>query len=127
MDFLTILITVLGMSVLVMAYVECTGLLMKKLEVGQLSRKYILKMETEGYLTASNKASLLAELQEMGMKGIDLTGTTLQPVTYGDSVYLKIRGKINGRVVGALDEIWEDGFVLKQFNLEESRMSTAKN
>lgn len=127
LDFLTIIITILAMSIIVMAYLECTSLMMKKLEVSQISRKYILKMETEGYLSAQNKTNLLKELQDMGVSGIDISGTTLQPVTYGDAIYLKIRGTINGRVIGTLNEMWSDGFISKQFTVEELRMSTAKN
>lgn len=127
LDFVTIAITILAMSVVVMAYLECTGLMMKKLEISQISRKYILKMETEGYLNVQNEASLLQELQEAGMSAIDIAGTTLQPVTYGEAVYLKIRGRISGRVIGTPDEMWSKGFFARQFTVEEQRMSTAKN
>ena len=64
MDLVTIGFTILAMSIVVMAYLECTGLMMKKLEISQVSRRYILKMETEGYLTPQSKESLLQELRE---------------------------------------------------------------
>lgn len=127
LDFLSIMITILAMSIMVMAYLECTDLMMKKLEIGQISRKYILKMETEGYLKEPDKASLLKELKDVGMSGIDLSGTTLQPVTYGEAIYLKIQGNIAGKVIGASDEMWRSGFGSAVFRVEEKKMSTAKN
>ncbi len=127
LDFLSIMITILAMSIMVMAYLECTDLMLKKLEIGQISRKYILKMETEGYLKESDKVSLLRELKEAGMSGIDLSGTTLQPVTYGDAIYLKIQGDIAGKVIETSDEMWRSGFGSAVFRVEEEKMSTAKN
>ena len=127
LDFLTILLTIIAMSVLVTVYLECTNLMMKKLEVGQISRKYILKMETEGYLTESAKNSLLAELQQAGVRSVDISGTTMLPVVYGDTIVLKIRGSIEGRVVGTGDDLWKKGFVSDIFAVEEEKMSTAKN
>lgn len=127
LDFLSIMITILAMSIMVMAYLECTDLMLKKLEIGQISRKYILKMETEGYLKEPDRVSLLKELKNVGMSGIDLAGTTLQPVTYGDAIYLKIQGNISGRVIGTSDEIWRSGFEGAVFYVEEEKMSTAKN
>lgn len=127
LDFLSIMITILAMSIMVMAYLECTDLMLKKLEIGQISRKYILKMETEGYLKEPDKVSLLKELKDVGMSGVDLSGTTLQPVTYGEAIYLKIQGDIAGKVIGASDEMWRSGFGSTVFHVEEEKMSTAKN
>ncbi len=127
LDFVSIMITILAMSILVMAYLECTNLLMKKMEIGQISRKYILKMETDGYLTEQLKGEMLQELSGAGLRGIDLSGTTLQPVTYGDAVFLKIKGSVTGRILGDVNEIWSSGFKEGLFTVEEERMSTAKN
>lgn len=127
LDFVSIMITILAMSVMVMAYLECTNLLMKKMEVGQISRKYILKMETDGYLTEQSKGEMLQELTAVGLRGIDLSGTTLLPVSYGDAVFLKIKGSVTGRVLGDANEIWSSGFKEGVFTVEEERMSTAKN
>lgn len=127
LDFMSIAITILAMSIMVMAYLECTNLLMKKLEISQISRSYILKMETEGYLSTSNKVNLLKELQDVGLSEIDLSGTTMQPVSYGEAIYLQVKGKISGRIMGTVDEIWEEGFLPMQFVVEEQKMSTAKN
>mgnify|MGYP003298902138 CR=1 FL=1 len=127
MDLVTIGITILAMSIVVMAYLECSGLLLKKLEISQLSRHYILKMETEGYLNEQNKQMLVQELQALGMQEIELTGTTLHPVAYGETILLNIQGSIGARAIADGEEVWSEGFLSKQFVVEESRMSTAKN
>lgn len=127
LDFLTILLTVTAMSIVVTVYLECTGLLMKKLEVSQISRKYILKMETEGYLTEGTENALLSELQRAGVRSVDISGTTVTPVAYGDTIVLKIQGKVEGRIMGTGDEIWSKGLVSNFFTVEEEKMSTAKN
>lgn len=127
LDFLTIILTIIAMSILVMVYLECTNLMMKKLEVGQISRKYLLKMETEGYLTEGSKNSLLAELQQAGVRSVDISGTTMVPVSYGDTIVLRIRGAVEGRIIGTGDELWRKGFVSSIFSVEEEKMSTAKN
>lgn len=126
MDLVTIGITILFMSIVVMVYLECTELIMKKLEVSQVARKYILKMETEGYLSQVNKTTMLEELKDIGVKKIDITGTTIQPVAYGDTILLKIKGTVTAKRIGE-EEIWNGLSVSGQIPLEETRMSTAKN
>ncbi len=127
MDLVTMGMLILAVSIVMMAYLEGTQLMMKKLEVSQVSRRYILKMETEGYLTPQNKEDMLRELYDIGMKNIDVTGTTLQPVSYGDTIMLKIKGTINVRMREDAKEVWENGFRENQIPMEETRMSTAKN
>lgn len=127
LDFLTILLTIMAMSIVVTVYLECTGLLMKKLEVSQISRKYILKMETEGYLTEGTENELLSELHRAGVCSVDISGTTVTPVAYGDTIVLKIRGTVEGRIIGTGDEIWSKGLASGIFAVEEEKMSTAKN
>lgn len=127
MDMVTIGLTILAMSIVVTAYLECTGLMLKKLEINQVSRRYILKMETEGYLTETGRLELLQELQSLGMENIDLSGTTLQPVSYGDTILLKITGTVRTKTIGEGEEMWNEGFLEGSTTVEEMRMSTAKN
>ncbi len=127
MDLVTIGILILAVSIVMMTYLETTELMMKKLEISQISRKYILKMETEGYLSPSNKDSMLIELHDAGMRNVDITGTTMQPVTYGDTIMLQIKGALDMSLINNTEEIWDVGFQTRQIPLEEARMSTAKN
>lgn len=127
MDLVTIGITILAMSIVVMAYLECSGLMMKKLEISQVSRRYILKMETLGYLNEQDRQEMIAELTNLGMQGIDISGSTLQQVQYGDTIVLRIKGTIGARTIENAKGVWDAGFVAKQFMVEEFRASTAKN
>ena len=58
----------------------------------QTAREYLLIMETEGYLTPADQASLIAELESEGLYNISLSGTTTSQVGYGDRIYLCITG-----------------------------------
>lgn len=103
-------ICMLAMLVMLLSCFECVELLNSKAAVGQLARKYILQMETCGYLSGQARAALSVELSELGVTEISFEGTTFNEVSYGDSIALEIQGKLKG----------EYGFV-------EKRVSTAKN
>lgn len=126
MDMVTIGITILAMTIVVMVYLECTELMLKKLDVSQVSRKYILKMETEGYLSQENKAQMLIELEELGLQNVDVSGTTLYPVDYGDTITLKIKGGFKRNLLAREEDLWDGGFGIHWVPLDEVRMSTAK-
>ena len=57
-------------------------------------RQYLLVMETQGCLTASAKAQLIADLTALGLTNIDLTGTSETPVAYGGTITLHIEGDL---------------------------------
>ena len=57
-------------------------------------RQYLLVMETQGYLTSSAKAQMIADLTALGLTNIDLTGTTETEVAYGGTVTLHIEGDL---------------------------------
>ena len=58
----------------------------------QVAREYLLIMETEGYLSATDQANLIDELESYGLRNISLSGTTVSEVDYGDRIYLCISG-----------------------------------
>lgn len=103
-------ICILAMTAVMLAYVDSVSLLKQKDDVGQLARRYILRMETVGYLTAGDRTLLTADLEAAGVTEIDYTGTTLSPVTYGEMIALEIKGKLEGK-----------------YDFTEKRISTAKN
>lgn len=126
LDFLTVGIAVLAIAILVLSSFQTMGLMVRKLEVSQIARKYILLMETKGCLTEPDRAALTAELESVGLRQVELTGTTLQPVAHGGEILLCIRGYVKGSAaVGS--NIWSEGFKAKEYHVEEKRMSTAKN
>lgn len=108
-DLMAACICMLLMTVLLIAYMDSVRLLDEKTEINQIARKYILRMETVGMLTESDRLLLSKELEAAGASDISLEGTTLERVGYGEEVVLKIRGKMRGIYV-----------------FDEKRMSTAK-
>lgn len=103
-------ICMLAMTVMMLAYMDSIELLGQKTEVGQLARKYILRMETVGYLTDDDGKLLREELEAAGATEINFEGSTVNPVNYGENIILQIEGKLGGKYV-----FWE------------KRTSTAKN
>lgn len=108
-ELLTMGLCVLALTVVMLGYVENIQLIEKKAEIGQLARCYLLKMETNGYLTPSDYEMLTVELEELGMEQIDYEGSSLEAVGYGENVILQIRGR------------------LEEYEIYEKRVSTAKN
>lgn len=127
LDFMSVCICILAMSIVVTAYFYCSDLLLRKGQISQIARCYILKMETVGCLTEGDKNRMLAELQTVGMQGIDLEGSTTNPVGYGDSVILRIRGKLKGRIWGEEHDLFRSIFTVREVPVEELRVSTAKH
>ncbi len=109
-NILTAGLCILAMTAAVTAYLNCMELIQQKTEAGQIARKYILRMETVGCLTGTDQTLLSKELTDMGVTDIDLMGTTMGEVGFGEPVTLNIRGKLKG-----------------EYLFEEHRVSTAKN
>ena len=110
MDVMSTGICILAMSALVLFYLQIMGMITQKQEVSQLTRKYILRMETVGYLTADDAAFFSNELSGIGISELSLEGTTMNRVGYGEPISLRVRGKLKGGVT-----------------FEERKVSTAKN
>lgn len=100
----------LAMTVLMLSYTDSMQLIQQKTQVSQIARKYILKMETEGYLTPAAKTSLGEELQEIGVTELTYHGTTLEEAGYGEPIALQLQGKLRDK-----------------YDFSEKRVSTAKN
>ncbi len=109
-DVMTMGLCVLAMTAVMGAYLDNVELIQQKGYIRQLSRNYILKMETVGGLSWEDAAALRQELAGMGITDIDLGGTTFGEMGYGERILLHIRGKLKG-----------------EYAFEESRVSTAKN
>ena len=103
-------ICILAMMFVMVSYFDVVSVLNQKEEVGQIARKYILRMETMGSLTATDRVSLTAELESAGVSEIVLDGSTMQEADYGEPIVLHIQGKLRG-----------------EYDFTEKRVSTAKN
>lgn len=119
-------ILVLAMTVLMASCLESMQMLSQKEEVNQLARKYILRMETVGYLTGDDRTSLERELARIGVTGIDLSGTTMSEAGYGNIIYLSIHGSLPGKSIATGKGGMGGSFQNKQYPFHEIRTSTAK-
>lgn len=108
-EFLAVCVGLLLMSVLLVSFLDSVGLINEKTEVDQIARKYILRMETCGELTAADRTNLCVELENAGASGISLEGTSVSKVPYGGTITLNINGKLRGDI-----------------EFHEKRVSTAK-
>ena len=97
-EFLAVCIGLLLMCVLLVNFLDSVGLMNEKAEVDQIARKYILRMETCGQLTTADRASLCMELENAGVSGISLEGTSPNKVPYGETITLYIKGKLRGDI-----------------------------
>lgn len=118
-------ICIMAMALCGLYIISTTGILNSKSDVNMIMRKYIIRMESEGYLTADDESELMEELKDVGMTNIDISGTTLSEVEYGETVYLYVKGDISKRVISLSDiknGVWQD----KDIHIEESLSSTSQ-
>lgn len=89
-DVLGSLIAIVAMCILFMSLLYLFAGFDRKEDVRQASRDALLKMETTGYLTPGDEAMLRQRLSSLGCTGIDLSGTSMSPVGYGNTVELRV-------------------------------------
>jgi len=63
MDFLSVGIALLAITIIVMASFYSMGLMLRKLEISQVARKYILVMVTRGDRTEEERQQLLEGME----------------------------------------------------------------
>ena len=101
---------ILAMTALMFNYLDNISLISQKMEVNQIARKYILRMETMGLLTDEDRVELCEELAAAGVTGLSLDGTTTVLVGYGEPLVLQMQGKLK-----------------EDYAFTEKRVSTAKH
>ena len=84
------LICITTCFVIITMGINYIGAAKEYLDANQIARKYLLKMETAGYLSPAVSSELVSEMKDRGFKYIGLSGTTLSKVDYGDDIYLQI-------------------------------------
>lgn len=87
------LMAILAMSVVFVFFISNIVPIKKSMDAEVIARKYMLKMEQSGYLTANNEAAMVSDFNNIGINNIDISGTTLTQVNYGDDIYLCISYK----------------------------------
>ena len=109
-DLMSVTLCMLAMTVLLTNYMDSIRFIQQKMQISQIARKYILQMETVGGLDAERRNLLRQELEDVGVTALQLEGTTVGQVTYGEEIVLQIRG-----------ELADD------YEFTEKRVSTAKH
>ncbi len=95
--------------------------------VNQTARAYLLEMETEGCLSETDANMLIKDLTgACGMTEVSLSGTTMQPVGYGERIYLVISGSMAQDFKVQIPFMYEE---LKSWNIpiHMKLISTAKH
>lgn len=127
-DALVPILAILTVSILMASFLYILSLISMKENVKEIARKYILEMETKGYLPAASELKLRQELMGIGMTDITLEGTTYTDAGYGNEIHLYISGNLPTKV---LDTAGADlfSFVLQneKYHISVHKMSTAKN
>ena len=90
----------------------------------QVAREYMLIMETEGYLNATDQAALKAELESYGLYNISFSGTTTREVDYGERIYLSISGTYNDNILSFAGAISK--YTTNPSQITIKRQTTAK-
>lgn len=126
LNLLSVLFALVGTAILCLVLFSYMDLLERKIDINQVSRRYILRMETAGYLTAQDRTALERELSELGVSGITFDGTTLSDAGYGNPVVLAFSGELHYQGIRLITMVQarEEALTVR---IEERRVSTAKN
>jgi len=89
-----VIFAIVGVAIMLLFYIGWMENVSKKDEARQIGRKYILMMESKGYLDGTMESSLRAELATVGVSNISLSGTTTSDAGYGHSIVLNISGDL---------------------------------
>lgn len=98
----------------------------KKTKVEMISREYILRMESRGFLSEEDQEDLIRDLMEWGLTNISLAGTTIEAVEYGNKLSLCINGSIEIKTF-RLESWMHLSKGSKTIPVSIQRVSTAKN
>lgn len=119
------LLTMVFISILLFIFLNATKQDKIADDLDRMGRKYMLHMETDGYLTAENKNELIRGLESIGVRNISLAGTTMQSVEYGSEINLMISCDVE------IENITMEGFKIKKkidsVRYSDTWSSTAKN
>lgn len=88
-----LIVPLIGILVTFVAIIACSNYISatsKYIKSQQIARKYALKMEVDGYLTPANTEKFKKELTDNKFKNINISGTTVNKVKFGEDLYLKL-------------------------------------
>ncbi len=74
-------------------------------KIDLIQTAYMKRMEATGYLTESDKTSLIHELEEAGFRDVDITGSTSVRQKYGKPIQIRINGLVDLADMDSFDVI----------------------
>lgn len=125
-DFLSVLISIIAIVIICLGFFDSINILRLKASIGQTARKYILEMETKGYLTEESKRDLQQELGDMGITDVNMDGTTQSAIGYGNTIRLCITGNLH-YMTHEIINLFRLNKEERVYRIYEVRESTAKN
>ena len=94
MKMIPVLLAMAAMTAITVMYLTYMSDYDKRESADQIAREYILRMETQGYLSEEMKNNLISDLGDIGVKSINLQGTTMSKAAYGDEIVLMINADV---------------------------------
>ena len=125
-QFLPALVTIVFLAILWVGSMVSAAGIDRSSDIHLVARKYMLRMETDGYLTEENRNLLLGELHALDMTDIDLTGSSFTDVGYGNTVELVIRGMVTLKSIEFTD-FASSIMTERQTEVAIHKISVAKN
>lgn len=107
-DFLPTLIFLALMAILLFLFIGYNKAINQKTTLNNIARKYLLEMETTGYMTTEMQNSLKEELSAAGFAGNEsgaeisrnnFYGTTFTDVGYGNEMIINIQAYTKNMVI----------------------------
>ena len=108
-DIMTTGLMLLAMAYLMIAFMNCIGIVRTREDISQTIRRFMLVAETKGYLDPNDMAELSQCLTDLGVSNIDLSGTTTRRAGFGNIIQIRVRGMLKVK-----------------YEINEARASTAK-
>ena len=87
---LPVLLGMMAICVLSLMYLSYMSDYEKKEAADQLARQYMLKMESEGYMSETSKQHFISAMSELGFSQVNLSGTTFADAGYGNTIMLVV-------------------------------------
>ncbi|MCD8379527.1 MAG: hypothetical protein LUC95_04190 [Lachnospiraceae bacterium] len=106
-QLLPVLLSLGMVAVLVVLSADFFRVIRQRDLIDQIGREYLLMMETEGCLSATEQAALTVSLEEAGLCNVSLDGTTTVEAGYGSQIALCISGTLPQTVLGQRGLSWE--------------------
>lgn len=102
-SFAIILICFLGVFLLMMTQMDSTTNINRLQKVEQIGREYLLRMESDGYLTSTDRIELNSELTSLGyVSNVNITAP-ISEVGYGERIALKIEYDLEVEAISGAD------------------------